>query len=198
MKLTNCLSITLFVSVLSICDMMLLSSCQQTTPQVPMAVMTPNALLSVRVNGQEWAVKGSSSLQAASERMFYASLNGQNRQELFILGTGGFVSGNSETDRLGLYVGGFTGVGTYPLGSPLSSGRYAALSLVRGNVLNHYITDQSAIGSLTITKYDTVAQALSGTFTFRGFLWSNTSSTISVSNTIDVTQGQFVDALIAR
>jgi hypothetical protein len=182
-------SITAVTSAFVLCGALFLNSCQQ-TPSEPVTV--PPVLLSARIDNQEWSVKGTSAVQAATDRVFYASLNGPNQQELFIIGIGGFTSGTSVVDRLSLYASGFNGVGTYALGAG-SSGRYAVLTIVRGtapaSTLENYTTNESATGTLIITKYDAEAKTISGTFSFRG---------ASVSTSVEVTQGQFTDAVIAQ
>jgi hypothetical protein len=196
MKRMNRLSATVLAFTVAFCGMTLLNSCQQTAPQEPTAVTVPSAvpsaLLSARIDGQDWSVKGTSSVQAATDRTFYASLNGQNQQELFILGMGGFANSTSVTDRLSLYASGFTGVGAYPLGA-IGLGKYAVVTIVGGTsalpTLENYATSDRNTGTLTITKYDATAYKISGTFSFRAE---------SASGSINVTDGQFLDAVIAK
>lgn len=159
-----------------------LSSCKKEVNELPPATQTGANTFGLKINGELWVPKGFAGLP--DNDMLKARLLG----DVLIVTAQNFSSSPTETEfEIRLF--GVTGPGTYLLNTntsypagPTSYGYYVKR---RVNPLDEWITSAIQTGSVAITKLDTAAHIVSGTFQF------NAENLIHPSQTISVTDGRF-------
>jgi hypothetical protein len=160
-------------------------SCKKDNPtELPEATQTGENTFGARIDGEIWMPEP------------FSSIINSNILEAKYSGTGGllinasnFKSSPTETE-FEIYIHQITGPGTFLLNQnteifPMQTANYGYFVKRKFSPLNEWITDATHAGSVTITRYDTVAHTVSGTFEFTA---GNIDST---TNAIKVTEGRF-------
>jgi hypothetical protein len=166
-------------------------SCKKEDPtELPEATQTGANTFGAKIDGKIWTPEP------------FSSIINSNILEAKYSGTGGllikasnFKSSPTETE-FEIYIHQINGPGTFLLNQntdvfPLQTANYGYFVKRKFNPLNEWITDETHTGSVTITRYDTAALIVSGTFEFTA---GNIDST---TNAIHVTEGRF-DAKISN
>ena len=161
----------------------LLISCKKKEiKELPAATQTGANTFGLKINGENWIPQGFAGI--ADSDLLKARLLGT----MLVITAQNFASTPTETEfELKIY--NVTGTGTYLMntntsypGGPTS---YAYHVKRRLTPLDEWITSAAQTGSITITKLDTVAGIVSGTFQF------NAENDIDATKTIAVTEGRF-------
>lgn len=165
----------LFVSCLFI-------ACNKEVDELPPATQTGANTFGAKVNGEFWVPKGfgpfpaNDILEARRTGTSFVTINARN-----------FASSPKETE-FQILVAGVTGPGTYAfntdvtLSSPFSYGYFVKRNITP---LNEWITSSSYTGTVNITRFDTVANVVSGTFEF------NALNMYNAPEPLTVTEGRF-------
>jgi len=169
---------TLFFSLLSL----FIFACKKEVTELPPATQTGANTFGLKLNGEMWVPRGFAGLPDNDKLV--ARLLGN----VLIITAQNFESSPTETEfEIRLF--GVTGTGTYSLntntnypGGPTSYGYHVKRRLTP---LDEWITSATQTGSVNITRFDTTAQIVSGTFQF------NAQNTTNPSQTIAVTEGRF-------
>jgi len=97
---------------------------------------------------------------------YFANRGGINPAELTLMSFGNFAGDTTNASgRLTIFLSSVSDTGTYAVGG--STANSAVFSSIVGNSLAHYSTDSTHLGSVYISKYDTVNNVFSGTFGFQ-------------------------------
>lgn len=167
-----------------LCMAVIISCKKEDATELPGATQTGANTFGAKIDGDIWTPEP------------FSSLINSNILEARYSGTGGilinasnFKSSPTETE-FEIYIHQINGPGTFLLNAntdvfPLQTASYGYFVKRKFNPLNEWITDVTHPGTVTITRYDTVAQVVSGTFEFTG---GNIDST---TNAIHVTEGRF-------
>jgi hypothetical protein len=159
--------------------LILFASCKKEISGLPEATQTGANTFGARVNGEMWIPQQFGPFNASN--LLEARLLGNN----FYLKAQNFASSPNESE-FDLAIGGLTGTGTYSLNvntnypsQGVNYGYYVKRNLTP---INEWITSASNIGSITITRFDTTARIISGTFQFTGGEINNSASAVSVTD----------------
>ena len=168
----------------------LLISCKKKEiKELPAATQTGANTFGLKINGENWIPQGFAGIPDSD--LLKARLLGT----MLVITAQNFASTPTETEfEMKIY--NVTGTGTYLMntntsypGGPTS---YAYHVKRRLTPLDEWITSAAQNGSITITKLDTVAGIVSGTFQF------NAENDIDATKTIAVTEGRFDIKLYCR
>jgi len=156
---------------------LLLAACKKEISELPAVTQTGNKTFGAKVNGELWVPQGFGPFPAND--ILEAQLLGNN----LVINARNFASSPTETE-FAFYIRNIDGVGTYLLNSnashPATSSSYAYFVKRKITPLNEWITSPSYPGSFTITKLDTVASIVSGTFEFTAMNIYNTPAPLTV------------------
>ena len=173
----NILLSSLFVAVLF--------SCKKKVDELPEPTQIGANTFGARVDGNLWVPQGFGIAPTAPIlEASYAVQGG-----VVLINARNFGSSPTETE-IELYLTNVTGAGTFQLNQstqkyPNQTGNYAYYIERRFMPRNEWITTPQATGSVQITKFDTTAKIISGTF---GFSAANTDGS---SQRLNVTEGRF-------
>lgn len=166
----TCLSVIFFLS------------CKKEVTELPAPTQTGANTFGLKLNGTLWVPQGFAGIP--DEDLLKARLLG----DVLIITAQNFSSSPTET-QFDLHIKGITGPGTYPLntntGYPSDFTTYAYHVKRRLTPLDEWITSAAQTGSITITRLDTAAHIVAGTFAF------NAENMADASRTITVTEGRF-------
>jgi len=170
-------------NILAACiSLFLLASCKKDIKELPPATQTGANTFGLKLNGEMWVPQGFAGIPDGD--LLKARLLG----DVLIVTAQNFSSSPTETE-FEMRIFGVTGPGTYMLntntsypGGPTSYGYHVKR---RVNPLDEWITSAAQTGSVTITKLDTGAHIVSGTFQF------NAENLVNAAQTISVTEGRF-------
>lgn len=157
-------------------------SCNKEITELPPATQTGANTFGLKLNGAMWVPKGFAGIPDSD--LLKARLLG----DVLIITAQNFSSSPTETEfEIKIY--GVSGTGTYLLNSntsyPNGPGSYGYHVKRRINPLDEWITSAAQTGTVIITKLDTVAKIVSGTFEF------NAENRLNAAQTIAVTEGRF-------
>ncbi|MBC6607997.1 hypothetical protein H8B13_14315 [Hymenobacter sp. BT188] len=147
---------------------------QPAVPVLPEATQTGRNTVGFLVNDTVWLPQGN------WNRPRLGGYYGEGRLVLY----GNYSPNANPNDQagFGLYLGNArSGPGTYPLYAPLNTGRSSGGTFSRG--AEHYETNATHNGVLTITRLDSVKRIVSGEFSF--------SPVDRAGNTVRITSGRF-------
>lgn len=166
---------------LAICSL-LLFSCKKEIKELPPATQTGANTFGLKLNGAMWVPQGFAGLP--DNDLLKARLLG----DVLIINAQNFSASPTETEfEIKLY--GVTGTGTYLLNTnssyPSGPGSYGYHVKRRVNPIDEWISSSAQTGSVTITRLDTAAHIVSGTFQF------NAENLVNPALTISVTEGRF-------
>ncbi len=145
--------------------LLLLFSCKKEVKELPPATQTGANTFGAKIDGNLWVPQGFGPFPASN--LLEARLLGNN----FYLTAQNFSSSPYETE-FDIVLIGLTGTGTFILNTdlthPSSLNSYAYYVRRQLTPLNEWITSSAHTGSVTITRFDTAARIISGTFQFTG------------------------------
>jgi len=158
-------------------------SCKKEIIELPPATQSGANTFGAKVNGTIWLPKG------------FGPFPADNLLDARKLHTGdivitarNFSSSPNETE-LELFIKGLTGPGTYQLnttvGYPTTAASYGYYIERNFNPKNEWITSASYTGIIQVSRYDTAAKIISGTFSF------NALNLYNAPQPITVTEGRF-------
>lgn len=160
----------------------LFTACKKEITELPPATQTGANTFGAKVNGEFWIPQGFGPLPAND--ILEARMAGPD----LTINARNFSSSPTETEFL-LQVKNINGTGTYLLntsvGHPSSGSSYAYYVKRRLTPQNEWITSATHTGAVTITRIDTVARIVSGTFQF------NALNMFNAPEPITVTEGRF-------
>ena len=162
----------------------LLFSCKKEVSELPPATQTGANTFGAKLNGEFWVPQGFGPFSADNLLEARRLPSG----EIYI-NARNFSKSPVETE-FELFLIGVTGPGTYLLNTDLNSypttnGNYGYYVDRNITPRNEWLTSSQYSGSVTITKLDTVARFVSGTFQFNAINLYNAPQAISV------TEGRF-------
>lgn len=173
--MTSKIFITLFSAVLFV-------SCKKDTAELPPATQTGANTFGLKLNGTVWVPKGFAGLP--DNDLLKARLLGNT----LIINAQNFSSSPTETE-FEIHLVGVTGTGTFLLNNdvvyPNAFLNYVYYVKRKVTPLEEWITSATQTGSVTISRFDTAAHIVSGTFQF------NAQNTANAAQTISVTEGRF-------
>ena len=109
---------------------------------------------------------------------YFATRGGINSNELTLISFGKFTDDTTtNAGRLTLFLNSVNNTGIYEIGG--TTPNYGVLSILNGGNLEYYSTNQNKLGSVIISKYDTINNIISGTFTFNALF---ETKELSISN----------------
>jgi len=161
---------------------LLLSCKKKEIKELPPATQTGANTFGLKINGENWVPQGFAGIPDSD--LLKARLLGT----MLVITAQNFASSPTETEfEMKIY--NVTGTGTYLMNTntsypngPTSYGYHVKRRLTP---LDEWITSAAQTGSITITKLDTTAGIVSGTFQF------NAENDIDATKTITVTEGRF-------
>lgn len=157
-------------------------SCRKEVTELPPPTQTGANTFGLKLNGEMWVPRG------------FAGLPDNDKLVARLLGnvlvvTAQDLSLSPTETEFELRIFGVTGTGTYFMNSnttyPGGPGNYGYHVKRRLNPIDEWITSAAQTGSVTITKLDTTAHIVSGTFQF------NAQNLVNAAQTISVTEGRF-------
>lgn len=159
-----------------------LTSCKKEIKELPPATQTGANTFGLKINGEMWVPQGFAGIPAND------LLKARKLGNMLIITAQNFASSPTETEfEMKLFS--ITGEGTYLLNTntsypngPTNYGYHVKRKLTP---LDEWITSAAQTGSVTISKLDTVARIVSGTFQF------NAENDMDASRRIAVTEGRF-------
>jgi hypothetical protein len=160
-------------------------ACKKDIKELPGPTETGVNTFGVKVDGKLWGPKGFGIVPtAALLEARYIKEGGQMR-----ITARNFASSPTETE-MEIYLKNVTAPGTYLLNTdtrkyPEHTGNYGYFIERRLMPRNEWITNTSAIGNVTVSKFDTASKIISGIFEFTA---SNIDST---TQRLNVTEGRF-------
>ena len=150
--------------------------------ELPPATQTGANTFGLKLNGEIWMPQGFAGIPDSD--LLKARLLG----DVLIITAQNFSSSPTETE-FEMRIFGTTGTGTYLLNSntsyPNGPTNYGYHVKRRVNPLDEWITSATQTGWVTITKLDTTARIVSGTFQF------NAANLVNAAQTISVMEGRF-------
>lgn len=169
-------------TIITCLSFILLLSCNKEIKELPEPTQTGAGTFGLKLNGTLWAPQGFAGIP--DEDLLKARLLG----DVLIITAQNFASSPTET-QFDLHIKGITGTGTYSLntntGYPNDFTTYAYHVKRRLTPLDEWITSAAQTGTIIITRFDTGARIISGTFEF------NAENMSDPSRTISVTEGRF-------
>ena len=164
-------------------SLLVLAACsKKEVKELPPATQTGANTFGLKLNGENWVPKGFAGLP--DNDLLKARFLG----DVLIINAQNFQSSPTETE-FELRVFGITGPGTYLLNTnttyPVGPTSYGYHIKRRVNPLDEWITTSTQTGSVTVTRLDTTAHIVSGTFQF------NAANMTNPSQVIAVTEGRF-------
>lgn len=169
-------------TILFVFSLMMLVSCKKEVKELPPATTSGANTLGLKLNGEIWVPQGFAGLP--DNDILKARLLGN----VLIITAQNFSSSPTETE-FEIKIFGVTGTGTYQLNAntsyPSGPASYGYHVKRRVNPLDEWITSAAQTGTVVITRLDTSAQIVSGTFQF------NAQNLLNASQTISVTDGRF-------
>ncbi len=168
--------------LISTLALFLFVACNKEVEELPPATQTGANTFGAKVDGKFWVPKGFGPFPAND--ILEARMTGTTH---LLINARNFSSSPTETE-FEILVSGITGLGTYQLNttvSPPASTGYGYYVKRNLTPLNEWITSSSYTGSVTLTRLDTVAKVVSGTFQFNALNMYNSPQPISV------TEGRF-------
>ena len=170
-------------TILAAAALLLLASCKKDVDTLPEATQTGAEIFGAKVNGENWIPRR-------------GLVGGAQILEARFTGTGGLfinardLSSSPTETEFELYIQNISSTGVFPLEGatdryPNQSASYGFYTRRRFNPLNDWITGPQYPGSITITRFDTAARIVSGTFSFRA------GSTDNTADPIEVAEGRF-------
>lgn len=161
-----------------------LSSCSKDVSELPATTQTGANTFGAKVDGEFWTPQQ------------FGPITANNLLEVNATGLGDFIiharnfaqSPNESEFEIGLKH--VTGTGTYLLNQntgtyPNQSASYGYFVKRKLTPTNEWITSSAQTGSVELTRFDTAAHIISGTFQF------NAGSVDNTANPIAVTEGRF-------
>ena len=161
------------------------SSCKkEKVSELPEATQTGANTFGAKIDEEIWTPRPFSGL--VNSTILEARYSGTGG---LLINASDFSSSPTETE-FEIYIHQVNGPGTFLLNQntdifPLSTANYGYFVKRKFSPLNEWITDATHQGYVNITRYDTAARIVSGTFEFTG---GNIDST---TNSIHVTGGRF-------
>jgi Family of unknown function (DUF6252) len=160
----------------------LLSCKKDKMAELPPATQTGANTFGLKINGEMWVPKGFAGIP--DDDLLKARVLGTT----LIITAQNFSSSPTETEYE-LRLVNVTGTGTYLLNTdftyPNALVSYAYHVKRRLTPLDEWITSAAQTGSITLTRFDTTARIVSGTFQF------NAENDLNAAQTISVTEGRF-------
>ncbi|MGQ0740160.1 MAG: DUF6252 family protein [Bacteroidota bacterium] len=157
-------------------------SCKKEVKELPPATQTGANTFGLKLNGEMWVPQGFAGIPDSD--LLKARLLGN----VLIITAQNFSSSPTETE-FEMKVFGAAGAGTYLFSSntsyPNGPNNYGYHVKRKLNPLDEWITSAAQTGSVNITRLDTAARIVSGTFRF------NAENLVNPSQTISVTEGRF-------
>lgn len=165
-----------------ICLTLLFLSCKKEIKELPPATQTGANTFGLKINGEMWVPQGFAGIP--DRDLLVARLLG----DVLIVTAQNFSSSPTETE-FAFRLFGVNGPGTYPLNMntsyPSGPSSYGYHVKRRLSPLDEWITSAAQTGFVTITRLDTAAHIVSGTFQF------NAENLVNAAQTISVTEGRF-------
>ncbi len=168
--LITCLSLFLF------------TACNKEVEELPPATQTGANTFGAKVDGKFWVPQGFGAFPAND--ILEARMTGSTH---LLINARNFASSPTETE-FEILVSGITGPGTYQLNNTVSlpaSTSYGYYVKRKISPENEWLTSSTYTGSVTLTRLDTIAKVVSGTFQFNALNIYNTPQPLSV------TEGRF-------
>ncbi len=157
-------------------------ACKKKIDELPPITQTGANSFGAKVDGQLWIPQRFGMINASN--LLEARLLGDN----FYITAQNFASSPNETE-FDIAIIGLTTTGTYNLNSntshPNSNYSYAYYEKRKLSPLFQYITSSTYTGAVNISRFDTAARIVSGTFAFQA------GETTSSAAPINVTEGRF-------
>lgn len=169
-------------TIIACLAVLLFFSCKKDVKELPAPTQTGANTFGLKLNGTMWVPKGFAGIP--DDNLLKARLLG----DVLIITAQNFSSSPTET-QFDIHIKGITGPGTFSLntntGYPNDLTTYAYHVKRRLTPLEEWITSAAQTGSVTVSKLDTSAHIVSGTFQF------NAENMTDASKTISVTEGRF-------
>jgi hypothetical protein len=169
-------------SILAISLLCMLASCKKDVTELPPATQTGANTFGAKVNGALWVPQGFGPFTA--NNILVPRLLGNN----FFLTAQNFASSPNESE-FDIAIMNVTGTGTFLLNENTSypSSTHSYGYYVKRNLtpINEWLTSSTNTGAVTITRFDTSARIISGTFQFNGGEINNDAPVLNV------TEGRF-------
>lgn len=168
----------------ALCFLLLLTACEKDAEELPEATQTGANTFGARLDGALWTPQHFTSL--GSSTILEALYTGSGD---LLINARNFKSSPNETE-FEIFIKNIAGPGTYPLNQPtakypLQSASYGYYIKRKFMPLNEWMTNATYPGSITISRIDTAAGVVSGTFAF------NAACIDSSAGPITVTEGRF-------
>ncbi|HUR66108.1 MAG TPA: DUF6252 family protein [Chitinophagaceae bacterium] len=158
------------------------SSCKKETKELPPATQTGANTFGLKINGEMWVPKGFAGIPDAD------LLTARLLDHTLIIKAQNFSASPTETE-FELHLVNVTSTGTFLLNTdytyPNALINYAYHLKRRLTPLDEWVTSAAQTGSITLTRFDTTARIVSGTFQF------NAENDLNAAQTISVTDGRF-------
>lgn len=159
-----------------------LFSCKKEVKELPPATQTGAHTFGLKLNGEMWVPQGFAGIPDSD--LLKARLLGN----VLTITAQNFSSSPTETE-FEMKIFGAAGTGTYLFNSntsyPGGPAHYGYHVKRKVNPLDEWITSAAQNGSVNITRLDTAARVVSGTFQF------NAANLVNAAQTISVTEGRF-------
>ena len=169
------------LSTLMLAALLGLSQCKKSDPdpadQLPLATQTGQSKVGCLVNGQPWVPVG-----GGSSKNFFIDYDPTLGSGIFSLSAERYTGKPTGNEYLVVFANPFKNAGTYNLGDPLTT-RASLNHLEVGCDYDSRDAGTYCQGTLTITRLDTQARIISGTFAF--------TLAKPGCDTLKVTQGRF-------
>lgn len=169
-------------TIIACLAVLLFFSCKKDVKELPAPTQTGANTFGLKLNGTMWVPQGFAGIP--DDNLLKARLLG----DVLIITAQNFSSSPTET-QFDIHIKGITGPGTFALntntGYPNDLTTYAYHVKRRLTPLEEWITSAAQTGSVTVSKLDTAAHIVSGTFQF------NAENMTDASKTISVTEGRF-------
>lgn len=157
-------------------------SCKKEVKDLPPATQHGANTFGLKLNGEMWVPKGFAGIPDSD--LLKARLLGNT----VIINAQNFSGSPTETE-FELHLVNVTGTGTFLLNTdftyPNALINYAYHVKRRLTPLDEWVTSAAQTGSVTLTRFDTTARIISGTFQF------NAENDLNPAQTISVTEGRF-------
>jgi Family of unknown function (DUF6252) len=171
----------IFIAAASL--LLLLSACKKEVTELPAATQTGANTFGAKVNGEFWVPQGFGPIPAND------ILEGRLMPNKDIYINARNFSSSPNEREFEIYLKGVTAPGTYMLNQtvpyPTTAANYGYFVKRNLTPQNEWITSATNTGAVTITRIDTVALIVSGTFQFTALNLYNNPEPLSV------TEGRF-------